>query len=59
MSFLVLTGEKASGTFLIDQVKLVATNVSGKVVQGSGHWLIEEAPDQVIPTLVTFLNCEP
>jgi pimeloyl-ACP methyl ester carboxylesterase len=59
MPFLVLTGEKASGTFLIDQAKLVATNVSGTVVQGSGHWLMEEAPDQVIPAIVTFLNCEP
>jgi pimeloyl-ACP methyl ester carboxylesterase len=59
MPFLVLTGEKASGTFLIDQAKLVATNVSGNVVQGSGHWLMEEAPGQVIPALVTFLNCEP
>jgi pimeloyl-ACP methyl ester carboxylesterase len=58
MPFLVLTGEKASGTFLIDQTKLVATNVSGTVVQGSGHWLMEEAPDQVIPALVTFLNNE-
>ena len=44
---------------LIDQAKLVATNVSGKVVQGSGHWLMEEAPDQVIPALVTFLNGNP
>ena len=33
MPFLVLTGEKASGTFLIDQAKLVATNVSGTVVK--------------------------
>ena len=24
--------------------------------QGSGHWLMEEAPDQVIPALVAFLN---
>ena len=56
MPFLVLTGEKASGTFLIDQAKLVATNVSGQVVPGSGHWLMEEAPDQVIPALVRFLT---
>ena len=59
MPFLVLSGEKASGTFLIDQAKLVATNVTGKGVQGSGHWLMEEAPDQVIPALVTFLNANP
>jgi len=52
----VLTGEKASGTFLIDQVKLVATNVSGTVVKGAGHWLMEEAPKTVIPMIVEFVN---
>jgi len=56
MPFLVLTGEKASGTFLIDQVKLVATNVSGTVVKGSGHWLMDEAPKTVIPMIVEFVN---
>ena len=56
MPFLVLTGEKASGTFLIDQTKLVATNVSGTVVKGSGHWLMEEATGQVIPAIVAFLK---
>jgi pimeloyl-ACP methyl ester carboxylesterase len=56
MPFLVLTGEKASGTFLIDQAKIVATNVSGTVVRNSGHWLMEEAPDQVVPAIVAFLN---
>jgi pimeloyl-ACP methyl ester carboxylesterase len=56
MPFLVLTGEKASGTFLIDQAKMVATNVSGTVVKNSGHWLMEEAPDQVVSAIVAFLN---
>lgn len=56
MPMLVLTGEKASGEFLIQQARLVATNVTGVVVKGSGHWLMEEAPDQVIPALVKFLS---
>lgn len=56
MPVLVLTGEKASGNFLIEQTKLVATNVQGQVVTGSGHWLMEEAPQIVIPSLLTFLN---
>src|SRR5437773_323015 len=56
MPMLVLTGEKASGEFLIQQARLVATNVEGVVVTGSGHWLMEEAPEQVIPKLVEFLN---
>jgi pimeloyl-ACP methyl ester carboxylesterase len=56
MPMLVLTGEKASGDFLIQQGRLVAKNVEGVVVRGSGHWLIDEAPDQVIPKLVEFLG---
>jgi pimeloyl-ACP methyl ester carboxylesterase len=53
---LVLSGEKAGGTFLIEQGKLVATDVKGVIIKGSGHWLMEEAPDQVIPELLQFLN---
>ncbi|MDQ8002281.1 MAG: alpha/beta hydrolase [Bordetella sp.] len=56
MPMLVLSGEKAGGTFLIEQGKMVATNVKGVVVKGSGHWLMEEAPDQVIPALLDFLG---
>ena len=56
MPMLVLTGEKASGEFLIPQGRLVATNVEGVVVPGAGHWLMEEAPDQVIPKLTEFLT---
>ena len=56
MPMLVLSGEKAGGQFLIDQGKLVNTSVEGVIVSGSGHWLMEEAPDKVIPKLVEFLN---
>jgi pimeloyl-ACP methyl ester carboxylesterase len=56
MPMLVLTGEKASGEVLITQARLVATNVEGVVVKGSGHWLMEEATDQVVPKLVDFLT---
>ncbi len=56
MPMLVLTGEKASGEFLIQQGRRVAKNVEGMVVRNSGHWLMEEATDQVIPKLLEFLN---
>jgi len=56
MPMLVLTGEKASGEFLITQSRLVAENVEGVIIKGSGHWLIDEAPDQVVPKLVAFLG---
>jgi pimeloyl-ACP methyl ester carboxylesterase len=56
MPMLVLSGEKAGGQFLIDQGKLVDDNVEGVIVTGSGHWLINEAPEQVIPKLLEYLN---
>ena len=42
--------------FLIDQGKLVDTNVTGVIITGSGHWLMEEASEQTIPALVAFIN---
>jgi len=56
MPMLVLSGEKAGGQFLIDQGRLVDDNVEGVIIKGSGHWLMDEAPDQVIPKLVEFLR---
>jgi len=56
MPMLVITGEKASGEFLIQQGRLVADNVEGVVINGSGHWLMDEAPNEVIPKLVAFLT---
>ena len=55
MPLLVLSGEKAGGTFLIEQAKLVASDVRGQVVTGAGHWLMEEAPDTVIPAISGFV----
>ena len=56
MPVVVLTGEKASGPFLIEQAKLVATDVSGTVVKGAGHWLMEEATKEVVPAIIAFLG---
>jgi pimeloyl-ACP methyl ester carboxylesterase len=56
MPMFVLTGEKGSGEFLIQQGRMVATNVEGVVIRNSGHWLMEEAPERTIPKLIEFLN---
>jgi pimeloyl-ACP methyl ester carboxylesterase len=56
MPMLVLTGEKASGAFLIDQGRLVANDVRGQIVMGSGHWLIDEAPIVTMAAIVDFLS---
>ncbi|HLE61587.1 MAG TPA: hypothetical protein VI750_00545 [Pyrinomonadaceae bacterium] len=52
----LLRNYQASRTFLIEQARLVATDVNGVVIKGSGHWLMKEAPGQVIPQLATFLK---
>jgi len=56
MPMLVLSGEKSGGDFLINQGKLVDSNVTGVIIKGSGHWIMEEAPEQTIPALVAFVN---
>jgi len=56
MPMLVLGGEKSGGDFLVSQGRMVANDVEGVIVTGSGHWLIDEAPAQVIPKLVAFFQ---
>ena len=56
MPVLTLAGQYSAGEFLGKQVGSVATNVKSVIVQGSGHWLIDEAPEQVVPALVEFID---
>eukprot|EP01034_Spumella_vulgaris_P035168 gene35168-43355_t len=56
MPMLVLAGEKSGGEFLINQGKLVADHVDGRIIKGSGHWIMEEAPEQTIPALLGFIQ---
>src|SRR5208282_479188 len=56
MPVLVLAGEKSGGSFLIEQVKLIASDVRGQIVMGAGHWLMEEAPEKVIPAIIDFIK---
>ena len=44
------------GTCLIEQTRLMASDVRGQVVPGAGHWLMEEAPNTVIPAIIDFVG---
>lgn len=35
---------------------MVATHVEDRIISGSGHGLVDEAPGQVIPKLVEFFG---
>ncbi|MBT2372396.1 alpha/beta fold hydrolase [Pseudomonas fluorescens] len=49
-------GRGSLGQTQIDQMNEYATNVQGHVLQGCGHWLMEECPALVNPLVVNFLN---
>ena len=59
MPVLSIGGEKANGDALGKQVKLVAMNASSVVLPNTGHWLMEERPQETIDTLVRFLSPAP
>lgn len=55
MPVLSIAGEKASAAILGPQMKRVATNVKVIELKGSGHWLMEERPEETMAALVEFL----
>ena len=53
---LAIGGEKANGDALGAQVKLIASDVTVVVLKDTGHWILEERPDETIAALVNFLQ---
>ena len=47
-------GEKANGTLLGQQMKLVATNATMLVLKKHGHWVLEQAKETTA-ALLNFL----
>jgi pimeloyl-ACP methyl ester carboxylesterase len=52
---LAIGGGRTGGEGPANTMRLVADNVQGHVIPQSGHWLAEEAPDQVLAAVVPFL----
>lgn len=55
MPVLAIGGDKASGEFLSDQMKLVADDLRVVIIKNSGHWVLEEQPAQTTEALLGFL----
>lgn len=55
MPVLSIAGEKASAPILGPQMKRVATNVTVIDLKDTGHWLMEERPNETMDALVKFL----
>ena len=55
MPVLVISGAKAAGQNLGQQLKLVANTVTVVVLENTGHWVLEEQPQQTLAALTGFL----
>ena len=55
MPVLAIGGDKANGTVLGNQMKLVATNPTMIVLKDTGHWVLEERPKETTEALMKFL----
>jgi pimeloyl-ACP methyl ester carboxylesterase len=55
MPVLAMAGEKASASTLFPQMKLVANDVTVVELKDTGHWLMEERPQETMDALVNFL----
>jgi len=55
MPVLAIGADKSFGTAQADDLRFVASDVTGHVVANSGHWLMEEQPAATIAAITGFL----
>ena len=55
MPVLAMGGAESGGSMAADTMKLTADDVQTLVIPGVGHWLAEQAPDELVTALTTFL----
>ena len=55
MPVLAIGGAASYGEHVEDAMKLVADDVQGVVIPDTGHWVAEEAPDEMRAALTAFL----
>src|SRR3981081_2637000 len=56
MPVLALGAEKSFGKGMADELRFVATNVTGGIVPASGHWIMEENPQATVELVTEFLR---
>ena len=52
---IAIGGEKASGAVLGQQVKAIASDATIVIIKESGHWVMEEKPQETMDALMKFL----
>ena len=56
MPVLALGGEKSFGTQMAEVMRAGASDVTGGIVPGSGHWIMEENPAATVKLVGAFLD---
>ena len=56
MPVLAIGAEKSFNTAMAEDMRFVATNVTGAVIAKSGHWLMEEQPAATVAAIRDFLG---
>jgi pimeloyl-ACP methyl ester carboxylesterase len=55
MPVLALGGEKSFGAGMADELRFVATDVTGGIIPASGHWIMEENPQATTELVAGFI----
>jgi pimeloyl-ACP methyl ester carboxylesterase len=55
MPVLAMGGAESRGAMAADTMNLVADDVQTLVIPGVGHWLAEQAPEELLAALIVFL----
>jgi pimeloyl-ACP methyl ester carboxylesterase len=56
MKVLAIGAKKSFGTAMADDLRFVASDVTGAVIANSGHWLMEEQPAATVAQIRAFLD---
>ena len=55
MPVLAIGGAESYGEHVAEVMRLVADDVQSAVIAGAGHWVAEQAPDELLAALTAFL----
>src|SRR5580692_11311328 len=58
MPVLAIGGDHSYGAHLATEVGFAAADVRAAVIKDSGHWIMEEQPEQAVSIILSFLDTE-
>jgi pimeloyl-ACP methyl ester carboxylesterase len=58
MPVLSIGGDHSYGAHLASEIGFAATHVRAAVIEDSGHWIMEEQPEQAVAIILAFLGDE-